>query len=421
MGTCGAYAANTRPPEPDVRGEAWLYLIGGVLLGSLILREGQLFLVAVILLLVAGVARVWDRYCLVGVGYRRTLGQTRAFFGEDVPLTVEIVNEKALPLAWLEIEDTVPGGNTTVLPGHVGPSHIAGRRLLSMLLSVRWYERVRRHYRVHCAARGFHPFGPATLRTGDVFGLTTREVEIPGEDYLLVYPKIVSLERLGLPASNPFGDVPLRRQWLFEDPMRTFGVREYRPGDSPRRLHWKATARAPGQALQVKQFEPTTTHRLHVVLNVSTSEHNWSWQGYDPELLEAAITTAASVASWGAERGFLTGLAANARLYRSSSAVRIPPSRDPRQLMHVLEALARLVPISTMAAETLVDLEGRELAYGTTVVMVTAVVNQGLVEQLQRLKRAGHRPAMLMITSAEQALAPLDGLPAYAIRVEDTR
>ena len=45
--------------------------------------------------------------------------------------------------------------------------------------------------------------------------------------------------------------------------MRTVGVRDYRPGDSPRRLHWKATARAPGQALQVKLFEPTTTHRRH--------------------------------------------------------------------------------------------------------------------------------------------------------------
>jgi uncharacterized protein (DUF58 family) len=375
----------------------------------------------VILLLVAGVSWVWERYCLVGLGYRRSLGQTRAMFGEEVSLTLEIVNDKPLPLAWLEIEDTVPGPGLMLKPANVSPSHIPGRRILGILLSVRWYERVRRHYRVTCAARGFHAFGPATLRTGDVFGLATQEVEIPGEDYLLVYPKIVPLERLGLPARNPFGDVPLRRQWLFEDPMRTVGVREYRPGDSPRRLHWTATARAPGQALQVKVFEPTTTHRLHVVLNISTGGQNWSWQGYDPEVLEAAIATAASVANWATERGLLVGLAANAKLFRSSAAVRIPPSRDPRQMMHVLEALARLVPMATMAAETLVELEGRELAYGTTVVMVTAFANQELVQQLQRLRRAGHQPALLLVTSAEQPLAPLDGLPAYAIRVEDTQ
>jgi uncharacterized protein (DUF58 family) len=230
-----------------VRAEGWLWLIGGLLVVSLLLREGQLFVVAVILLLVLGVSQVWERYCLVGLDYRRRLGQARAFFGEEVPLTLEIVNAKPLPLAWLEVEDIVPGSGLTLEPAHVGPSHIPGRRLLTILLSVRWYERVRRHYRVRCTARGFHAFGPAVLRTGDVFGLRTKELEIRGEDYLLVYPKLVTLDRLGLPAANPFGDVPLQRQWLFEDPMRTIGVREYRPGDSPRRLHWKATARAPGQ------------------------------------------------------------------------------------------------------------------------------------------------------------------------------
>jgi len=403
-----------------VKNEAWFWLIGGVLFVSLLLREGQLFVIASILLLVAFVSRIWERYCLVGLGYRRTLGQQRAFFGEQVQLTIEIVNEKPLPLAWLEIEDTVPGLPLQLEPAHTGPSHIPGRRLLTMLLSIRWYERVRRHYTVECRARGIHAFGPATLRTGDVFGLTSQETTFEAQDSLLVYPKIVPLDRLGLPASNPFGDRPLQRQWLFEDPLRTVGVRDYRPGDSPRRLHWKATARAPGQALQVKLFEPTTSHRLHVLLNVSTSEQNWMWQGYDPDALEAAITTAASVANFGAERGLLIGLSANARLFHSSASVRILPNRDPRQLMYIFEALARLVPMGSMPPEALVELEGRELAYGTTVVMVTSVVNRPLIHQLQQLKRGGHQPVLLLITAADEALAPLDGMLAYAIRIEDT-
>jgi uncharacterized protein (DUF58 family) len=246
-------------------------------------------------------------------------------------------------------------------------------------------------------------------------------MESQTEDYLLVYPKVVPLERLGLPAANPFGDIAFKRQWLFEDPMRTIGVREYRPGDTLRRLHWKATARAPDQALQVKLFEPTTSHRLHILLNVSTSEQNWSWQGYDPEALEAAITTAASVASWAVERGFLVGLSATAKLFHSSAPVRTPPSRDPRQLTHIFEALARLVPIGSMPAESLVELESRELAFGTTVVMVTAVAHVGLINRLQQLTRSGQIPVLLLITAAEQPVAPLDGMAAFAIRIEDTQ
>ena len=403
-----------------MKGEGWFWLIGGLLFVSLLVHEPLLFLIGCILLLVAGISYLWQRYCLNGLSYERTLGQTRAFFGERVPLTVEVTNRKPLPLAWVEVEDTIPGGELRLEPAHVAPSHMPGRRMLTMLLSVRWYERVRRHYTVTCAARGVHPFGPASLRTGDVFGLSTQELAMPREDYLLVYPRVVPLEQLKLPASSPFGDVPLRRQWLFEDPMRTIGVREYRPGDSPRRLHWKATARAPGQELQVKLLEPTTSHRLHVLLNVNTSEQNWSWQGYDPRALEACITTAASVANWGSEHGLLVGLAANAKLFHSSIAARIAPSRDPRQLMHIFEALAQLVPMGSMPAESLVELERHQLAYGTTLVMVTSVVSPALIQQLLQLKRSGHQPVLLLITSDEQPLAPLDGLPAYAIRVEDT-
>jgi uncharacterized protein (DUF58 family) len=404
-----------------MRGEAWVWLIGSLLLVSLWLREAQLFVIACILLLVAGVSYLWQRYCLDGVAYERRLGQQRAFHGESVPLTVEVRNEKALPLPWVEVEDTVPGGKVILEPQHTTPSHIPGRRLLTMLLSVRWYERVRRHYQVVCDARGIHTFGPALLRTGDVFGLQTQEMDIQQEDYLLVYPKIVPLDQLRLPSSSPFGDVAARRQWLFEDPMRTVGVREFRPGDSPRRFHWKATARAPTQSLQVKVYEPTTTHRIQVLLNVNTSDENWSWQGYDPDALEAAITTAASVASWATEHGLLVGIAANAKLFHSSESVRIAPSRHPQQLMHILDVLARLVPMGSMPAESLVELEAHELNFGTTVVMITSVANQKLLRQLLQLRRKGHQPVLLLVTSEEQPLAQLDGLPAYAIRVEDTR
>ena len=404
-----------------MKGEAWFWLIGGLLFVSLLIREAQLFVIACILLLVAGVSYVWQRNSLAGLSYRRELGQTRAFFGERVPLTVEVRNDKPLPLAWVEVEDTIPGGELSLEPHHVGPSHMPGRRMLSMLLSVRWYERVRRRYTLTCAARGVHTFGPASLRTGDVFGLGTQELNMPKEDYLLVYPRVVPLDQLKLPASSPFGDVPLKRQWLFEDPMRTVGVREYRPGDSPRRIHWKATARAPGQELQVKLLEPTTNQRVHILLNVNTLEQNWSWQGYDPHALEAAITTAASVASWATHHGLLVGLAANAKLFHSSLAARIEPSRDPRQLMHIFEALAQLVPMGSMPVESLVELERHELAFGTTVVMVTSVTSQPLIQHLLQLRRSGHQPVLLMITADEEPLAALGGLPAYAIRIEDTR
>ena len=235
-----------------------------------------------------------------------------------MPLTIEIVNDKPLPLAWLEVEDTVPGD------GLESARRTPARRTCPADACCRCCCRCAGTSASgattgHAAARAaVMPFGPAILRTGDVFGLATHELEFPGEDYLLVYPQDRRRSSTwGFPPRNPFGDVPLRRQWLFEDPLRTVGVRDYRPGDSPRRLHWKATARAPGQPLQVKLFEPTTTHRLHVLLNVSTSAQNWAWQGYDPEAARSRHHHCGVCRQLGAERGYLVGLAANAKLFHS--------------------------------------------------------------------------------------------------------
>jgi len=260
-----------------------------------------LFVVALILLLIAVVSRVWERYCLVGLGYRRTLEQTRAFFGEEVPFTVEIRNEKPLPLHWLEVEDTLPDRNLKRRSSPRGPSHIPGRQAAHHALSCAVRASSPPLHR-HVGARDYTRL--AQPRSGPATSLAWRRKNWRSRARTICWCiRDLPLERLGLPASTPFGDVPLRAAVAFRGSAAHGGVREYRPGDSSRRMHWKATARAADQALQVKLFEPTTTHRLHVLLNVSTSGQNWSWQGYDPDALEAAITTAASVANWASDAG----------------------------------------------------------------------------------------------------------------------
>ena len=155
-----------------------------------------------------------------------------SFHGDEVALDIEIVNAKPLPLAWLHAEDELPKA-LHIEPARLSHSHRPGRQRLINLISLRWYERVTRHYRVRAVQRGAWTFGPTRLLSGDMFGFDVREETLETVDTLLVYPRIVPLTALGLPSDRPFGEFRAMRQ-LAEDPFRLNGARDYVSGDSMR-------------------------------------------------------------------------------------------------------------------------------------------------------------------------------------------
>jgi hypothetical protein len=62
---------------------------------------------------------------------------------------------------------------------------------------------------------------------------------MPPDDHVLVYPRLIPFKELGIPSFYPAGDERTESR-LFPDPTRTVGVRDYRPGDPLKAIHWKA-------------------------------------------------------------------------------------------------------------------------------------------------------------------------------------
>lgn len=393
--------------------QGWL-LIGWILvIIGLLARHGFAFLIGFIVLLSAGASYLWDRYCLARVEYRRSFTPRRAFYGETITFTMEVTNRKPLPLAWLEVIDELPQ-ELELLRGRVIPSMRQRRQHLVNLFSVRWYERVRRHFTVRCTARGYFPLGPARLRSGDIFGFTVRGADVDKTDYLLVYPRVVPLNALGLPALHPLGDLTARRH-LLDDPTRIVGARSYAQTDPIRRIHWKATAKS--QELRSKLYEATTSHRFAIFLNLDTLGKYAEYRGFVRALLELNILTAASIASWAIEEGHLTGLYANGYLPQGLRWIRIPPAPGSAHLATMLEALAKVFPTPVMPVGDLMQLEAAALPWGTTAIVVTAVTDLPLMAGLSRLHEAGHGTAVVLVGDEADA----GGLPLPHYRVSADR
>jgi len=368
-----------------------LLFLGLILFLSLAFRNPTLFLLGVLLGLVVIASAVWGRYCLAGVAYDRRFSQTRLFCGEETDLWVEVVNAKPLPLAWLKTEDRFPlelGKQSFELHYASEPDY----RLLTNLFSVNWYERVRRRYRLNAARRGAFEFGPVILSSGDVFGFRTRYDTLDQRQTLLVYPKLVSLEALGLQAARPFGDSKTQRR-LVADPLRLAGVRDYQPSDSVRHVHWKATARR--GALQTKVFDPSASPGLILFLNNMSRERHY--EGIIDDLFETAIVAAAALAHAALEARHPVGLFTNGSVRGSQRRARIPASRRDDQRTRILETLARLFYFSNLPFEELIRLEAPGLPYGAAAIAVSAVVNDAILSSLLALRAGGHPVGLLVV------------------------
>ncbi len=385
----------------------WFYSSALLLLLGMALRQPALSILAFLTLLTAGTSKLWSRHALESVTYYRHLSNTRIFRGESVQLTSELVNRKWLPLPWIEVEDQI-SDRIRLRNQETLPSSRPGTTVLRLTTSVRWFERVSWSFQLDCPHRGSFSIGPLSLRSGDLFGFFSEQQRYDEIDRILVYPHILPLEDLGLPPRHPLGDSRALQQ-LIADPTRNVGVRDYRPEDSFRFINWKATAKL--QEMQVKVFEPTVSLQLGIFLNLDTFER--PWEGIDYTRAESAITAAASLASHSIEARYLVGMYANGVMSGSDQSVRIRPSLGPNQLTAVLEGLAKLTPLAATSFQRLLQEEASRFPWGSTIVIVTALMTEALAHAIRELLNERHRVILLRI--GEFDVPPMPNLVVHTL------
>jgi uncharacterized protein (DUF58 family) len=397
-----------------------------------VVREGSL---VTVLFLLAGVyfaGHWWSRRALNAVTFSRDF-TPRAFPGETVRVRLEVANGGLLPVPWLQLQDST------------APELIltdAFRRVITL----GGHGRAQFEYILRAHKRGYYNVGPLFLNSGDLIGLVGDLSRASAADHLTVYPRIIPLARFSLPSRSPLG--PLKHtQPLYEDPARTFGKRDYVGGDSLRRVDWKATA-AVGR-LQVKQFEPSIAVESALFLNLNSNEYDLRSRIDSSEL---AIVIAASIANWAVANKQTVGLFTNGldplaarRGHSERSAAqskndpaapvdpndelhpgragRLPPHKGRGHLIRLLEVLARVQIGESIPFAPMLIRESARLSWGTTLVVITSLLNDALFDALFTAHRAGLNPMVITVVADRnfreaQRRAHHFGIAAYQITRE---
>ncbi|WP_353113827.1 DUF58 domain-containing protein [Microbacterium sp.] len=147
-------------------------------------------------------------------------------------------------------------------------------------------------YQVTGVRRGVSAIGPLLLRTVDPFGLAQREQEFGEARTITVVPEIVALAPLAVKVGAAGGSAHTRSSRLGQG-SDNLTPRHYVPGDSMRRIHWRATAHRGD--LMVRQEEEEASPDALVVLDRSGSR--WARPGEEADpAFEAAVSLCASAA-----------------------------------------------------------------------------------------------------------------------------
>lgn len=256
---------------PTVRG--WQVLVVGAasLVVALSLGTTQLYQLAYALLglLVAALA--------LGLAGSRSLGLERRMprgegitAGVSTTIGLRLTNGSRLAASGVEVVDHLPKRNVSRPPAVPA----GGEHLVESTVSF--------------ARRGLYGIGPAGVASTDPFGLLRFRRDIGLEAEVLVYPEVQRITGLPVRGSEEAGG-RIHPRGRGEE---LSGLREYRPGDDRRFIHWKSVART-GE-LVVKEFDPDVPRRYSVVLDLDGSGGGFRAGGHE---LEDAVSAAASAVS----------------------------------------------------------------------------------------------------------------------------
>jgi uncharacterized protein (DUF58 family) len=338
-----------------------------------------IFHVLYVLVAVALLTRLWTRHVAGKLELERVF-EERALHGESLRIVLRLHNRGMLPIPWLRLHDRLPVALQTAAN-------------LDRVVSLGPGETLEVAYDTVCRQRGWYELGPASVELGDVLGVNLVRRDLPTAQRLIVYPRVLPINRLGLPSRTPFGDVRTHMP-LYEDPSRVTGVRDYVPGDSMRKIHWRTSA-ATGR-LQVKKLEPAQTLQTVVALDLSPGGYDRGSTYYATEL---AIVVAASLLSHLSTLRQEIGLLSNG--YDPAAGglgITVETRKGRGHLTRLLDALARVeaaeaAPIAQMLPSAM----GR-LAWGSTIVVVTGTDSPELIAALTRLRQAGFALSVVLIS-----------------------
>lgn len=312
-------------------------------------------------------ASAWVRLAAGPIDLRRRAGKGALLEGEDVWVGLDVRPQSRVPAPSLVLTERIAklGAQRTTL-SRAGAGY-------------------RGTYALESVPRGRYVVEEVRATIDDPFGLARTDLELDARGSLLVYPRLVALDRLFSESGAHAQDgrrLLLRRPSGFD----LHSVREYERGESLRKVHWKTTARR--GRLMVKELEDAPRDQIAVILDADAT-------AVVGESFDVQVRAAGSILRAHAAHGRRAVLAVN-------SAAR-PTARVASLEGDWLAALGVLAAAEPDGGRPVVELLARESGPASRAfetVVLTARLSGALATRLVQRALSGQRVSVVWVDSA---------------------
>ncbi|MEK6796840.1 MAG: DUF58 domain-containing protein [Spirochaetota bacterium] len=353
-----------------------IIFIGSALLFSIVpFRSVQWISLTLLLLIVISFLYSRVMFAFFTVRHRRAILRTYRY--QDVELSLVLENRSFLSFHAV----------TVVLPCGTYEKNI------TKALSLRPGERTEMRYRITCDKRGERIIGPVRAKGADPLGLFPWEKLFSEVATVIVYPAVYDVS-LANDRGLPSGNIRIANP-LYEDVTRFRSVRDYMPGDDPRSISWKVTART--GKLASLQYLPVLYFPVLIVLDITASHYPLR---YRHVLIERAIETAASLARYAVQIQQGVGLITAGTIAGVDEKRYVPLGYGPHHAVAILETLAR-IELSEKNDDVLMQplSAGVRMPWGTRLFYVGPAPDENRMNSIFSLRqRAGVDIGLFMLT-----------------------
>lgn len=319
-----------------------------------------LFFLIILTIIYSTFSNNYNKKNLQGVFWINKYKFTR---GEIFKIEYKIYNSGLLPIPYIEIEENIN-------------ERLIKQKDKAKIFFIKPFDYIKIKKEYKSLHRGKYDVGNLDIIIEDIFSIKKSKMTLKDSLDIIIYPKIYDIKNINLFGKDFFGSDKTNEKHN-EDYSNIKNLREYAPGDSLRRIHWKTSARK-GQFF-VKNFNTSSKINVKVFMDFEENKFLRNNRSLEDVLIEITSSIIHFTLKNNIETEFISYTDKKLKMKLNNISL----------FNSFLDNMVTISPkMNRKLSDTILE-EVNITSLGTTIVIATIEIDKSMIDTILNIRKMG--------------------------------